>query len=140
MVDSVWSHLIPLPEKKDTLRVGTVSAIILWCPTCCGLIERAPSKHQLFDVGTWGKRDPSVHFVLDTFVSRPRASLYRTSTQRSTVMNWSLLPESMFVIPEAEGRVKFMRFELILNIAKRDLRTLKIHLHFHSCFCIPALK
>lgn len=41
------------------------------------------------------------------------------------VMNWSLLPKSMFVIPEAEDRAKLMRFELILNIAKRDLRTLK---------------
>lgn len=59
------------------------------------------------------------------FVSRPRASHYRTSTQRSMVMNWFLLPKSMFVIPEAEDRAKLMRLELILNIAKRDLRTLK---------------
>ena len=65
MVDSVWSHLIPSAEEKGTLRVGTVSAIILWCPTCRGLVDRATSKHQLLSVGTQGKQDPSLHFVLD---------------------------------------------------------------------------
>lgn len=65
MVDSVWSHLTPSAEEKATLRVGTVSAIILWCPTCRGLIERATSKHQLLNVGTQGKQDPCLHFVLD---------------------------------------------------------------------------
>lgn len=59
------------------------------------------------------------------FVSRPRASHYHTSTQESIVMNWPLLPESLLVIPEAEGRATVMRFELILNTVKQDPRTLK---------------
>lgn len=110
MVGSVWSHLIPSPEKKDTLRVGTVSAIILWCPTCCGLIERATRKHQLFHVGTWGKRDPSLHFVLDTICVKTKS--FPLPHLNTTVYNNELVSIARKYVCDTRGRGQSQIYEI----------------------------
>lgn len=126
MVDSVWSHLIPSAEEKGTLRLGTVSAIILWCPTCRGLIERANSKHQLLNVGTQGKRDPSLHFVLDVVCVKTKS--FTLPHLNTRICSNELVSIAWKFACDTRGRGQSHSYEIWADtkyIVKQDPRTLK---------------